>query len=69
MSVYLLAAQVDDINPNQRGQNRCCSLGDGGKKTGTIRLLTPSAPLWKQTDLVWSLGLSRKPATTITQRY
>jgi len=59
MSVYVLNRPENDIDATQRGQNRCCSTDDQGQRTGTIFLLGPSAPLWKERPLVSSLGLPK----------
>jgi len=54
MSVYLLPAPAGGIDTDQSGQNQCCSNG-----TGTIRLLTLSAPVWKTSSVRSSLGLPK----------
>jgi hypothetical protein len=59
MSVYLLPAPAGDIDTGQSGQNQCCSRADAGLNTGTIKLLTISAPVWKESNLKSSLGLSK----------
>jgi hypothetical protein len=59
LSVYLLPAPTGDINTVQSGQNQCCTLGSGRISIGTIRLLTPSAPVWKEANLKSSLGLPK----------
>ena len=64
ISVNLLYRPENDIDATQSGQNRCCSTDDQGRKTGTILLLGPSAPIWKQRPLVSSLGLRRTVRTT-----
>jgi hypothetical protein len=59
ISVNLLYRPENDIDATQSGQNRCCSTDDQGQKTGTIFLLGPSAPIWKERQLVSSLGLPK----------
>jgi TonB family protein len=59
MSVYLLPAPSGDMNTIQSGQNQCCTRGSTGAATGTIRLLAPSAPVWKTADFRSSLGLPK----------
>ena len=59
LSVNLLYQPDGDIDANQSGQNRCCSTDDQGRKTGSIFLLGPSAPIWKDRKLVSSLGLPK----------
>lgn len=59
ISVNLLYRPENDIDATQSGQNRCCATDDQGRKTGTIFLLGPSAPIWKESQLVSSLGLSK----------
>ena len=59
ISVNLLYRPENDIDATQSGQNRCCSTDDQGRKTGTIFLLGPSAPIWKERQLVSSLGLPK----------
>jgi hypothetical protein len=59
MSVYLLPAPTGDIDAVQSGQNQCCSTTSTGARTGTIRLLTRSAPIWKTGNLSSSLGLPK----------
>jgi pimeloyl-ACP methyl ester carboxylesterase len=54
MSVYLLPAPAGDIDTNVSGQNQCCT-----NRTGTIRLLARSAPVWKTSNLRSSLGLPK----------
>jgi pimeloyl-ACP methyl ester carboxylesterase len=54
MSVYLLPAPAGDIDTNTSGQNQCCT-----NRTGTIRLLSLSAPVWKTSNLKSSLGLPK----------
>jgi hypothetical protein len=48
ISVNLLYRPENDIDATQSGQNRCCSTDDQGRRTGTIFLLGPSAPIWKE---------------------
>ena len=57
ISVYLLPAPEGRININQSGENECCTRGPNGIQTGTIRLLSMSAPVWKDSNLKSSLGL------------
>ena len=59
MSIYLLPAPSGDMNTVQSGQNQCCTRTSGGINTGTIKLLTLSAPVWKTADLKSSLGLAK----------
>ena len=59
ISVNLLYRPENGIDATQSGQNRCCSTDDQGRKTGTILLLGPSAPIWKERHLVSSLGLPK----------
>jgi hypothetical protein len=59
ISVYLLHRPENDIDTTQSGQNRCCATDGQGRKTGTIFLLGPSAPVWKERPLVSSLGLPK----------
>lgn len=59
MAVHVLSRPENDINATQSGQNQCCSTDDRGQRTGTIFLLGPSAPLWKERPLVSSLGLPK----------
>jgi|SoiMethySBSTD1v2_1073268.scaffolds.fasta_scaffold00416_5 hypothetical protein len=59
ISVQLLSRPVDDIDTTQSGQNRCCAIDDQGSRTGTIRFLGPSAPIWKEQALLSSLGLPK----------
>ena len=54
MSVYLLPAPAGGVDANESGQNECCT-----NRTGTIRLLTLSAPVWKTSNLRSSLGLPK----------
>ena len=57
ISIYLLPAPEGRISINESGQNQCCTRDPNGMKTGTIRLLTMSAPVWKDSNLKSSLGL------------
>lgn len=57
MSLYLLDAPAGDINTDVSGQNECCKQMSSGFETGTIKLLTISAPDWKSSNLKSSLGL------------
>jgi hypothetical protein len=58
VSVYLLPAPADGIDAIQSGQNQCCTLA-AGVRTGVIRLLTRSAPVWKADNMTSSLGLPK----------
>jgi hypothetical protein len=59
LSVVLLARPENDIDTTVSGQNRCCATDSQGRKTGTIFLLGPSAPIWKERPLLSSLGLPK----------
>src|SRR5262245_12729197 len=59
MSVNVLAQPRNDIDTTQSGQNQCCATDGQGRKTGTIFLLGPSAPIWKERPLLSSLGLPK----------
>jgi hypothetical protein len=59
ISVYLLPAPADDIDTNQSGEDICCTRVSKGPSTGTIKLLTISAPIWKSANLESSLGLPK----------
>ena len=59
MSIYLLPAPTGDIDAVQSGQNQCCTETGGGIRTGTIRLLTRSAPVWRARNSTSSLGLPK----------
>jgi len=59
MSIYLLPAPADGIDTTQSGQNQCCTTTANGVLTGTIRLLSRSAPIWKAAALSSSLGLPK----------
>jgi hypothetical protein len=59
MSIYLLPEPSGDIDAVQSGQNQCCTQTNSGVRTGTIRLLTQSARVWKARDLTSSLGLPK----------
>jgi hypothetical protein len=59
VSVYLLNRPENDIDTTLSGQNRCCATDSQGRKTGTILLLGPSAPVWKERQLLSSLGLPK----------
>jgi hypothetical protein len=48
-----------DIDAVQSGQNQCCTETGGGIRTGTIRLLTRSAPVWRARNFTSSLGLPK----------
>jgi hypothetical protein len=60
VSVQVLYRPENDIDTTQSGQNRCCSTDDQGRRTGTIFLLGPSAPVWRERQLVSSLGLPKE---------
>ena len=60
LSIYLLPTPTGDIDINQSGQNQCCDSTTTGTRTGTIRLLTRSAPVWKAAGLKSSLGLPKE---------
>jgi hypothetical protein len=57
ISIYLFPAPAGDIDVNQSGQVRCCTRASDGLKTGTIKMLALSAPVWKTAELRSSLGL------------
>jgi hypothetical protein len=59
MSIYLLPEPTGDIDAVQSGQNQCCTQSKSGVRTGTIRLLTRSASVWKARNLASSLGLPK----------
>jgi hypothetical protein len=59
ISVNLLYRPENEIDTTQSGQNRCCATDGQGRKTGTILLLGPSAPIWKERPLLSSLGLPK----------
>lgn len=59
ISVYLLPAPAGGISADQSGQNQCCTPGTGTIRTGTIKLLPLSAPVWKDANLKSSLGLPK----------
>jgi hypothetical protein len=59
MSIYLLPAPTGDIDILTSGQNQCCTPTITGMRSGTIRLLTRSAPVWKSANLTSSLGLPK----------
>lgn len=59
ISVYLLPAPADGIDVAQSGQNQCCTAASAGPRTGTIRLLARSAPIWQVANLTSSLGLPK----------
>jgi hypothetical protein len=59
VSVNLLYRPENDIDTTQSGQNRCCVTDSQGRKTATIFLLGPSAPIWKERPLLSSLGLPK----------
>lgn len=59
ISIYLLPAPDGDLNTTQSGQNQCCTRTSTGISTGTIRLLSLSAPVWKTANLTSSLGLPK----------
>ena len=59
MSVNLLYRPENGIDTTQSGQNQCCTPDGQGRKTGTIFLLGPSAPVWRERPLSSSLGLPK----------
>jgi hypothetical protein len=59
IAVYLLPAPTGDIDVTQSGQNQCCTSATTGLRTGTIRLLSRSAPVWNTGTLKSSLGLPK----------
>jgi hypothetical protein len=59
ISVHLFPAPADGIDTVQSGQNQCCTSSAGGLRTGTIRLLAPSASVWTTANLKSSLGLAK----------
>ncbi len=59
IAIYLLPAPADGIDTVQSGQNQCCTATPAGVRTGTIRLLARSAPVWKTGNLTSSLGLPK----------
>ena len=59
ISVYLLSAPSGDIDTVRSGNVDCCTSGVAGISTGTIKLLAPSAPVWRERDLRSSLGLPK----------
>ena len=59
MSVYLLPEPAGDMSTAQSGQNQCCTRTSTGISTGTIKLLSLSAPVWKTANLMSSLGLPK----------
>lgn len=62
VSVNLLYRPENGIDTTQSGQNRCCTTDGQGRKTGTIFLLGPSAPIWTERSLVSSLGIPKEAA-------
>jgi hypothetical protein len=58
ISVYLLPAPAGDINVDQSGQNRCCTLAAAGIETGAINLLKISSAAWAP-NMKSSLGLPK----------
>jgi hypothetical protein len=60
MTVNLLYQPGNDINVSTSGSLRCCTRDDRSQKTGTIFLLGPSAPIWKERSLTSSLGLPKE---------
>jgi hypothetical protein len=56
ISIYLLPAPADGIDVAQSWQNQCCTSTSGGLRTGTIRLLARSAPIWQAANLTSNLG-------------
>jgi len=59
ISLYLLPAPNGDIGVVQSAQIQCCTRGNDGVRTGTIRFLGPSAPIWQQTTSRSDLGLTK----------
>jgi hypothetical protein len=59
MAIYLLPEPSGDITVSQSGQNQCCRRVSASMRTGTIRLLAPFAPIWRDATLVSSLGLPK----------
>jgi hypothetical protein len=59
MSVYLRPAPVGAVTAVQSGHIQCCTTTDTGIRTGTLELLTRSSPVWKEGNLVSSLGLPK----------
>jgi hypothetical protein len=59
ISVNLLSQPENDIDTNQSGQNRCCTTGADGLKSGSIFLLGPSASIWSERRLLSSLALPK----------
>jgi len=59
MAIYLLPEAAGGIDADQSGQNQCCTPSSTGIKSGTIRLLSLSATVWKQANLKSSLGLPK----------
>jgi hypothetical protein len=59
ISIYVYPAPADDIDVNQSGQIRCCNQSGKGMRTGTIKLLALSAPVWQTANLRSSLGLPK----------
>jgi hypothetical protein len=59
VSIYLLSSPEGGISIDQSGQNQCCTRDANGIKTGLVRLLTMSAPIWKGSNLKSSLGLEK----------
>jgi hypothetical protein len=59
VSVTLLDRPAGDIDTAQSGELECCATDAQGRKVGSILLLGPSAPIWKQQHLTSSLGLPK----------
>jgi len=59
MSIYLLPAPANKVDTVQSGHIHCCTPTDKGMLTGTIELLSRSAPVWKTGNLTSSLGLAK----------
>lgn len=60
LSVYLLPEPAEGIDVVRSGENRCCKESSAGVFTGTIKLLTKSASVWKSSNLKSSLGLPKE---------
>jgi len=58
VSLYLYPAPTENANVGLADLH-CCSKGANGVRIGTISLLAPSAPVWKDSVGRTSLGLSK----------
>lgn len=58
LSIYLFPEPAGDLNTSQSGQLQCCT-NTATRLSGTIKLLTRSAPVWKAANLTSSLGLPK----------